>query len=180
MNRPLRPRSANDVPNSQRQDRHGSHRHEPLPGPQLPPVQKEARQHESPEQHQATQPKLRHASVSPYTPSCAAQRALSALDATCTGGVTDLQAFEDAEQRALLAAVTLPYNTRTGQVLTGAHRGQPVWDAIQAEVTSLLNLFAHVHLTTVTVRPWQRWWRKTPAKRLMPSGPRSTTEGERR
>lgn len=92
-----------------------------------------------------------------------------ALHASCTGGVTDLQAFEDAEQRALLAAVTLPYNPRTGRVLTGIHKGQPVWDAIQAEVLTLLGSFAHVAVTHVTVRPWQRWRQPTPACRLIPS-----------
>lgn len=95
----------------------------------------------------------------------------SALHATCTGGVTDLQTFEDAEQCALLAAITLPYDPCTGQVLTGAHKGQPVWDAIQAEVPRLLKSFAHVTITHVTVRPWQRWWQPTPAKRLTPSHP---------
>ncbi|MGM9323058.1 hypothetical protein [Deinococcus aquaticus] len=83
--------------------------------------------------------------------------------------MTDLQAFEDAEQRALLAAVTLPYDPRTGRVLTGAHKGQPVWDAIHAEVPTLLGSFAHVTVTHVTVRPWQRWWQRTPAKRLTPT-----------
>lgn len=93
----------------------------------------------------------------------------ASLHATCTGGVTDLQAFEDAEQRALLAAVTLPYDPRTGRVLTGAHQGQPVWDAVQTEVLTLLRSFAHVTVTPVTVRPWQRWWQPTPAYRLLPS-----------
>ena len=91
------------------------------------------------------------------------------LHATCTGGITDLQAFEDAEQRALLAAVTLPYDPRTGQVLTGGHKGQPVWDAIHAEVLTLLRSFAHVTVTRATVRPWQRWWQPTSAYRLIPS-----------
>ncbi|GGR68005.1 hypothetical protein GCM10008959_32610 [Deinococcus seoulensis] len=83
--------------------------------------------------------------------------------------MTDLQAFEDAEQRAQLAAVTLPYDPRSGRVLTGQHRGHPVWDAIQAEVLTLLRSFPHVTVTHVTVRPWQRWWQRTPAKRLTPS-----------
>lgn len=93
----------------------------------------------------------------------------ASLHASCTGGVTDLQAFEDAEQLALLAAVTLPYDPQTGRVLTGTHKGQPVWDAIQAEVLILLGSFAHVAVTHVTVRPWQRWWQRTPAYRLLPS-----------
>lgn len=83
--------------------------------------------------------------------------------------MTDLQAFEDAEQLALLAAVTLPYDPQTGRVLTGAHKGRPVWDAIQAEVLILLGSFAHVAITHVTVRPWQCCWKRTPAKRLLPS-----------
>lgn len=102
----------------------------------------------------------------------------SALHASCTGGIADVHVFETAEQPALLAAITLPYDARTGQVLTGTHKGQLVWDAIQAEIPPLLKLFAHVTVAHVTVRPWQRWWQRTPAKRLIPACPLSGPKGD--
>ncbi|WP_343757485.1 hypothetical protein [Deinococcus depolymerans] len=97
----------------------------------------------------------------------------ASLHASCTGGVTDLQAFDDAA----VHTVTLPYDRHTQQVLTGTHRGRPIWDAIQTEVLILLESFAHVTITHVTVRPWQRGWQRTPAKRLIPTCPLSSPRG---
>lgn len=104
----------------------------------------------------------------------------SALHASCAGGVVDLTALDDQEQVCAIRIVTLPYCPVTQRVLSGEYRELAIWEAVNDAAADLLGDFAHVRVTTVTVRPWQRWWRKTPAKRLMPSGPRSTTEGERR
>ncbi|WP_291428494.1 hypothetical protein [Deinococcus sp.] len=91
--------------------------------------------------------------------------------------MTDWHAPDKAEQLSVLQTRTFPYDPRTQRVLAGPHKGQPVWDAIQAEVPRLLRSFAHVTVTHVTVRPWQRWWQRTPAKRLIPSCPLSGTTG---
>lgn len=104
----------------------------------------------------------------------------SALHASCTGGVVDLAdarpLTEDEVQICAVSVITLPYCPRTRHVLTAEYRSVDIHDAVNGAATKLLKLFGHVRVTDVTVRPWQRWWRKTPAKRLIPSELRSAVE----
>lgn len=96
----------------------------------------------------------------------------SALHASCTGGVVDLTALDEHEQLCDLNTVTLPYCPRSGRVLATEYRGLTIQDAICDAAADLMEQFRHVRVTDVTVRPWQRLWRPTPAKRLIPSEPR--------
>ncbi len=103
----------------------------------------------------------------------------SALHASCTGGVVDLTEFGQQEQICAVSVITLPYCPNTRTVLSTEYRGLVIYDAVNDAAADLLEHFGHVRVTHVTVRPWQRWWRATPAKRLIPSEPRLTTRGSR-
>lgn len=96
----------------------------------------------------------------------------SALHASCTGGVVDLAELEDA-QESYLSTITLPYCPRTRRVLATEYRGLHLGDAVSDAMNHLMQHYRHVRVRTITVRPWQRWWRQTPARQLIPSGPYS-------
>ena len=76
--------------------------------------------------------------------------------------------LEDADQAAILATTWLPYDERTRRVLHGPHAGQPLAEAEDRERRRLLRTHAHVRTRTVTLRPWWRLWRRTPARMLVP------------
>ncbi|MBZ9713776.1 hypothetical protein [Deinococcus multiflagellatus] len=100
---------------------------------------------------------------------CATRRSLPALlHASCTGGVTDCSLFDPVR-----TTVTLPYGDDAQQrVLCGVYRGMPVWDASRHVASALTEHWHHIRVTDVVVRPWWRLWRRTPAKRVIPSQPR--------
>lgn len=100
----------------------------------------------------------------------AAGRARAALHANAQGGIVDVLAFEAAEYQACLDAVTIPYDPLTRTVLRGTCRGLTIESAVSLEMAHLLERhWRHVRICEVTVRPWWRGFRPTPARRIIPA-----------